>query len=187
MSTAFVLLSPPPMSRPSREVRSVWLCANVVVCADIKRIATEKQVKVAGPIRLPTKYLRITTRKSPCGEGTNTWEHLEMRIHKRVIDLIAFVALRVDYCLAPLRSSRASPPSRSMLLSRSKSPLTKNDFHWKACLIITNKQTWSIQITLLFRYSVFFSLGFRAGSLAHVSKRETTNIPQMIHRELWVM
>ncbi|CBK21939.2 uncharacterized protein [Blastocystis hominis] len=61
------------------------------VCADIKRIATEKQVKVAGPIRLPTKFLRVTTRKSPCGEGTNTWEHLEMRIHKRVIDLIASV------------------------------------------------------------------------------------------------
>ena len=157
------------------------------MCADIKRIATEKKVKVAGPIRLPTKYLRITTRKSPCGEGTNTWEHLEMRIHKRVIDLIAFVALRVDYCLAPLRSSRASPPSRSMLLSRSKSPFTKNDFHWKACLIITNKQTWSIQITLLFRYSVFFSLGFRAGSLAHVSRREAANIPQIIHRELLVM
>lgn len=187
MSTAFVLLSPPPMSRPSREVRSVWLCANVVVCADIKRIATEKQVKVAGPIRLPTKYLRITTRKSPCGEGTNTWEHLEMRIHKRVIDLIAYIALRVGYCLAPLRSSRASPPSRSMLLSRSKSPLTKNDFHWRKCLIIVNKQIWRIQITLLFRYSVFFSLGFRAGSLAHVSKRETANIPQMIHRELRVM
>ncbi|OAO13099.1 40S ribosomal protein S20, partial [Blastocystis sp. ATCC 50177/Nand II] len=36
-----------------------------------------------------TKFLRITTRKSPCGEGTNSWEHLEMRIHKRVIDLVA--------------------------------------------------------------------------------------------------
>ena len=121
------------------------MCANAVVCADIKRIATEKQVKVAGPIRLPTKFLRITTRKSPCGEGTNTWEHLEMRIHKRVIDLIAYVALQVDYCVAPLRSSRASPPSRSMLLSRSKSPLTKYDFHWRACLMRTNKQIggWS--------------------------------------------
>ena len=38
---------------------------------------------------MPTKFLRITTRKSPCGEGTNSWEHLEMRIHKRVIDLVA--------------------------------------------------------------------------------------------------
>ena len=26
-------------------------------------------------------------RKSPCGEGTNTWDHWEMRIHKRIIDL----------------------------------------------------------------------------------------------------
>jgi hypothetical protein len=36
---------------------------------------------------MPTKILRITTRKSPCGEGTNTWDRFEMRIHKRVIDL----------------------------------------------------------------------------------------------------
>lgn len=133
------------------------LCANAVVCADIKRIATEKQVKVAGPIRLPTKYLRITTRKSPCGEGTNTWEHLEMRIHKRVIDLIAYVALRVDYCLAPLRSSRASPPSRSMLLSRSKSPLTKNDFPWRVCLMKqTSKQVYTSHIIVsLFSFLLF--------------------------------
>ncbi|KAK8793263.1 hypothetical protein WA538_001818 [Blastocystis sp. DL] len=59
------------------------------VCAEIKRMALSKNVKVAGPVRMPTKFLRITTRKSPCGEGTNTWEHLEMRIHKRVIDLVA--------------------------------------------------------------------------------------------------
>ena len=39
----------------------------------------------------------------------------------------------------------------------------------------------------LFRYSDFFSLGFRAGSLAHVSRREAANIPQIIHRELLVM
>ena len=47
---------------------------------------------------MPTKFLRITTRKSPCGEGTNTWEHLEMRIHKRVIDLVAQDEMR-DYLL----------------------------------------------------------------------------------------
>ena len=63
--------------------------AHVLVCAEIKRMALNKNVKVAGPVRMPTKFLRITTRKSPCGEGTNTWEHLEMRIHKRVIDLVA--------------------------------------------------------------------------------------------------
>merc|ERR1712176_1167731 len=57
------------------------------VCADLIRGAKEKRLKVEGPVRLPTKVLRITTRKSPCGEGTNTWDRFEMRIHKRLIDL----------------------------------------------------------------------------------------------------
>ncbi|KAJ0787953.1 putative ribosomal protein S10 [Helianthus annuus] len=33
--------------------------------------------------------LHITTRKSPCGEGTNTWDRFELRVHKRVIDLFS--------------------------------------------------------------------------------------------------
>jgi len=57
------------------------------VCTELKRSATDKKLKVSGPVRLPTKTLRLTTRKSPCGEGTNTWDRFEMRIHKRVIDL----------------------------------------------------------------------------------------------------
>ncbi|GFH59157.1 hypothetical protein CTEN210_15633 [Chaetoceros tenuissimus] len=48
-----------------------------------------RKLKVSGPVRMPTKKLRITTRKSPCGEGTNTWDCFEMRIHKRLIDLHA--------------------------------------------------------------------------------------------------
>jgi hypothetical protein len=31
------------------------------------------------PISLPTKTLKITTRKSPCGEGTNTWDRFQVR------------------------------------------------------------------------------------------------------------
>eukprot|EP00803_Ostreobium_quekettii_P003746 evm.model.scf_156.12 EVM.evm.TU.scf_156.12 scf_156:101382-102942(-) len=57
------------------------------VCADLIKNAKEKDLKVKGPVRMPTKTLRITTRKSPCGEGTNTWDRFEMRIHKRLIDL----------------------------------------------------------------------------------------------------
>ena len=57
------------------------------VCADLIRGAKEKKLKVKGPVRLPTKTLVLTTRKSPCGEGTNTWDRFEMRIHKRLIDL----------------------------------------------------------------------------------------------------
>ena len=57
------------------------------VCADLIRGAKDKQLKVKGPVRMPTKILRITTRKAPSGEGTNTWDCFEMRIHKRLIDL----------------------------------------------------------------------------------------------------
>ncbi|XP_062504237.1 small ribosomal subunit protein uS10-like [Corticium candelabrum] len=57
------------------------------VCSDLIRGAKEKQLKVKGPVRMPTKYLRITCRKTPCGEGSKTWDHYQMRIHKRIIDL----------------------------------------------------------------------------------------------------
>ncbi|GMI36787.1 hypothetical protein TeGR_g12937 [Tetraparma gracilis] len=57
------------------------------VCADLKRGAVDKRLKVSGPVRMPTKKLKIVTRKSPSGEGTNTWDRFEMRIHKRLIDL----------------------------------------------------------------------------------------------------
>uniref|UniRef100_A0A8C9I8V3 Small ribosomal subunit protein uS10 n=1 Tax=Piliocolobus tephrosceles TaxID=591936 RepID=A0A8C9I8V3_9PRIM len=57
------------------------------VCADLIRGAKEKNLKVKGPVRMPTKTLRITTRKTPCGEGSKTWDRFQMRIHKRLIDL----------------------------------------------------------------------------------------------------
>jgi len=57
------------------------------VCFDLVKGAKEKNLKVKGPVRMPTKILRITTRKTPCGEGSKTWDRFQMRIHKRVIDL----------------------------------------------------------------------------------------------------
>ncbi|KAF9588800.1 hypothetical protein IFM89_016121 [Coptis chinensis] len=59
------------------------------VCADLVRGAKEKLLRVKGPVRMPTKVLKITTRKSPCGEGTNTFDRFELRVHKRVIDLVS--------------------------------------------------------------------------------------------------
>ncbi|KQK19982.1 40S ribosomal protein S20 [Brachypodium distachyon] len=59
------------------------------VCSDLVKGAKDKQLRVKGPVRMPTKVLNITTRKSPCGEGTNTWDRFEMRVHKRVIDLVS--------------------------------------------------------------------------------------------------
>lgn len=57
------------------------------VCEYIKDISEKTGVDIRGPIPLPTKRLQLTTRKSPDGEGTATWERYEMRIHKRLIDL----------------------------------------------------------------------------------------------------
>ena len=56
---------------------------------DLVASAKGKNLKVKGPVRMPTKFLRITTRKTPCGEGSKTWDRYEMRIHKRVIDLVS--------------------------------------------------------------------------------------------------
>ena len=53
----------------------------------IKDIASKSGVVTRGPIPLPTKRLKVTTRKSPCGNGTATFDRFEMRIHKRIIDL----------------------------------------------------------------------------------------------------
>ncbi len=53
----------------------------------IKDLANKSGVIIRGPIPLPTKKLKITTRKSPCGDGTATFDNFEMRIHKRLIDL----------------------------------------------------------------------------------------------------
>ncbi|XBH89174.1 hypothetical protein VPH35_081125 [Triticum aestivum] len=87
------------------------------VCSDLVKRTKEQPLRVRGPVRMPTKVLNITTRKSPCGEDfglclmmgwyslvvwelsalaflgtkqvTNTWDRFEMRVHKRVIDIIS--------------------------------------------------------------------------------------------------
>ena len=57
------------------------------ICEQIKELASKAGIPISGPIPLPTKKLKITTRKSPCGNGTATFDNFEMRIHKRVLDL----------------------------------------------------------------------------------------------------
>ncbi len=59
------------------------------ICESIKEIAKKSGIIISGPVPLPTKKLKITTRKSPCGNGTATFDRFEMRIHKRLIDLPA--------------------------------------------------------------------------------------------------
>ncbi|MEM4245485.1 MAG: 30S ribosomal protein S10 [Candidatus Nanoarchaeia archaeon] len=57
------------------------------ICGSIKEIAEKTKVKMSGPIPLPTQRLKITTRKSPCGDGKASFDNFQMRIHKRLIDL----------------------------------------------------------------------------------------------------
>lgn len=59
------------------------------ICDSINQIAKKSGITISGPVPLPTKKLKITTRKSPDGEGTATFDNFEMRIHKRLIDLPA--------------------------------------------------------------------------------------------------
>lgn len=59
------------------------------ICRELRDIAEKAGVKVTGPIPLPTKKLKVPVMKSPCGEGTKTWDKWEMRIHKRLIDIEA--------------------------------------------------------------------------------------------------
>lgn len=59
------------------------------ICESIKNIAKTAGIVISGPVPLPTKRLRITTRKSPCGNGTATFDNFEMRIHSRVIEIPA--------------------------------------------------------------------------------------------------
>ncbi len=60
---------------------------------EIREIAKKFGIDYHGPIPLPTKKLKITTLKTPCGDSTGhgnaTWEKWEMRIHKRVLDVQA--------------------------------------------------------------------------------------------------
>jgi small subunit ribosomal protein S10 len=59
------------------------------VCSEIKDIAEKTGVKVSGPIFLPTKKLKVVTRKSPCGEGSETFDKWVMKIHKRLFYITA--------------------------------------------------------------------------------------------------
>lgn len=59
------------------------------VCNEIKDIAEKTGVKVSGPVFLPTKKLKVVTRKSPCGEGSETYDKWVMKIHKRLFYITA--------------------------------------------------------------------------------------------------
>ncbi|MDA4117959.1 MAG: 30S ribosomal protein S10 [Thaumarchaeota archaeon] len=58
-----------------------------LLAREIKEITEKTGVKSKGPQPLPTKRLKITTRKAPTGEGTHTFDHWQLRIHRRILDI----------------------------------------------------------------------------------------------------
>jgi ribosomal protein uS10 len=57
------------------------------ICNELKEIAQKTGVKYSGPVYLPTKRAVIPTRRSPCGQGSKTWDKLEMRIFRRLFEI----------------------------------------------------------------------------------------------------
>ena len=57
------------------------------VVQQLKLISTTLGMKVRGPIPLPRKELTVTTRRTPAGDGSDTYEHWRKRISKRIIDI----------------------------------------------------------------------------------------------------
>ena len=79
--------------KPKNHIK-ITLCSQKLksierVCSNIITDNNKKDLLIKGPVRIPTKTLKVTTRKSPCGNGTATFDNFEMRIHKRLIDLPA--------------------------------------------------------------------------------------------------
>ncbi|MFB6470031.1 MAG: 30S ribosomal protein S10 [Vulcanisaeta sp. AZ3] len=59
------------------------------LAGEIVDIARKLGIKVSGPIRLPRRRLLVTVRRAPSGQGYHTYDHWEMRVYKRLIDMDA--------------------------------------------------------------------------------------------------
>jgi small subunit ribosomal protein S10 len=57
------------------------------IARQIIEIAKSLGIKYKGPVPFPTRRLKISTRKTPCGDGSHTFEHWEMRIHKWLVEI----------------------------------------------------------------------------------------------------
>jgi small subunit ribosomal protein S10 len=77
------------MQRARIRLSSTKLPALKGVCEQIESVCKNQGIRKLGPIPLPTKRLRVPVLKAPSGQGTATWAKFEMRIHKRLFEIIA--------------------------------------------------------------------------------------------------
>ena len=66
----------------SQEVKNLDFVASKII-----ELSKAQEFSVSGPRYMPNKTLMINTRRGPNGNGTATFDRLEMRIHTRVIDI----------------------------------------------------------------------------------------------------
>lgn len=57
------------------------------VCSSFYNFGVTKVSEMRPCEKLKTEIAAITTRKSPCGEGTNTWAKFKMHVHRRTFQL----------------------------------------------------------------------------------------------------
>jgi small subunit ribosomal protein S10 len=57
----------------------------LAVVSQIRELAKNFGMKIRGPVPIPRKILAITTRRTPCGDGSDTYEHWQKRISKRLL------------------------------------------------------------------------------------------------------
>ena len=57
------------------------------VVSQIKVLSDTLGMRFNGPVRLPRRKLEISCRRTPCGDGTDTYEHWEKRVFKRLCDV----------------------------------------------------------------------------------------------------
>ena len=76
------------MQKARIRLSSVKLDAVTSVCEQIEHVCQNQGIKKFGPIPLPTKHLRVPVMKNVSGQGTIKVSKFEMRIHKRLIDII---------------------------------------------------------------------------------------------------
>ncbi|MBP8952976.1 MAG: 30S ribosomal protein S10 [Armatimonadetes bacterium] len=66
-------------------------------CQKIVETAERTGARVAGPIPLPTeKRVHCVVRPTALGRSSRTMEHFEMRVHKRLVDILDSTARTVD-------------------------------------------------------------------------------------------
>ena len=83
------------MSKVRIKLKSMKIDDLNIICGQIKDIASKLGVPISGPIPLPTKRTTYTVVKSPHVYKKGR-EQFEMRIHKRLIDVLDPTAKTID-------------------------------------------------------------------------------------------